>query len=212
MKPITKIEITISCIDYFLYINPAIICAKNQESHWTMASVQAQVQEQAQAQAQLADKTKINNTSDLPVGVHDVVDGEITGFKYYTGCKVLQTWTELIKGEYREYDVCWSRIAVKKGGRVVRPRDGLRSSDDLRTNQFHVDDIVTPDGNKCISAVAPFRSMSYTPNKIYTSLLNESLDNRCVIGLHFLPTMEALKKYCGYNGYTVRTYNRKDKK
>lgn len=159
--------------------------------------------------AQLADQTKIINATELPIGVHKVENGEINGYKYFEKCRV-RTWVDWLTGKQREYGICWARVSVKEGGEIVRPLVcGTTSlpSDDFRTDKLDVDDIVTPDGYKCSSAVSPFCNMEYNSNQTYKSSLDTRLDRECVIGLHFFPTMEALKNYVGEKSYSITTYD-----
>lgn len=86
---------------------------------------------------------------------------------------------------------------MNPGNQIVRPYDNRWTgsgelSDDMRTNEIFIGDIVTPDGNKCLSAVAPFRNFPFTPNTTYTAPLDKDIDSMCVPGFHFYPNPENL--------------------
>lgn len=145
----------------------------------------------------------------LSVGVHHM-DKELDCYKYFRKCRLVQTWAEWGRGEYKEASLCWARVRTK--GRVVRPQlPNEPPSDDLRTNTLYVGDIVTPCGQKCVSAKSPIYEMPYEPNKTFQSELNTETDVIEAKGLHCFTSMDSLKKFIGFDHrpqITITTYNK----
>lgn len=159
--------------------------------------------------AEQQNQKKVIDATQLSIGVHQLGDDEVHGSKYYKDCEAVQTWAEWLKGTRTTYSFCWSLDVVAKKT-VVRPREGFHPSDDLRTSDLNVGEIVTLDGRKCVSAKAPFKIMDYQAHAsvtIATSELDTNTDFICVKGLHFWAHLDALKKDAGNRGlnYTSKT-------
>lgn len=135
--------------------------------------------------------TEIADSTDLSIGVH-TVDKPVKGYRFFDKC-VVQSYTDMLTGSWKEYDHCYAEVTVEKGKKIVRPRWRLSSdqpSDILRTNGLHVGEIKTADGQKCSSAKAEFNGGYNRPNKSYTSELDEDINNEFQKGLHFCRTKD----------------------
>lgn len=165
--------------------------------------------------AQLTDGTKIDCTSELPGGIHVIKDGEIHGYKYFRNCKIQESWMDWLTGTYRVSALCWAKVSVGKDDTLVRPQKREYEdpysyydvkSDDLRSDKLHVDQLETQCGKKCVSATSPFRKTEYLSHSDNTcDKLSRNLEEDCVHGLHFYPTLEILKRAI-YKEYTVTRY------
>jgi len=142
---------------------------------------------------------KIVNSSDklsdkLSItGVH-VLDGPIKGYKFLNNC-VVQSYTDMLTGSWKEYDKCYAEVEVEKGKQVVRPKWRISPLDTvssiLRTNGLHCGEIKTASGQICASGNGEYKDGIFRPNKSYTNNLNVNVDNEFGRGLHFSLTEES---------------------
>lgn len=155
---------------------------------------------------------KVINGTDLPVGVHEFKNGgKVTGFKYFTDCRVIPSILEAEKGIDVEYSLCFANVLLK--GTVVRPKFMGMPMDYLRGNEMFIGKIVTPDGRECVSAKPPSHGdrevTEYRPNETYHSPLDTNPELPCKQGLHCFTTEKAFKQ-SGRNiaNYWVTHYNK----
>lgn len=163
------------------------------------------------------------STTEIPPGYYKITKGKLIGYKYFYSCEPVQTFTQWLKtgfGRYPQtYSGCIAKVTVDEGSEFVRPIRHRYNYDDrgseyrvpsmdFRANKYHVGDIITPDGKKCVSAQSPFRNMMYHPNQTYTSELATTTSYECEKGLHFYPTEEILKSYTQGQQYCIDTKNK----
>jgi hypothetical protein len=156
--------------------------------------------------AELIDGTKISSAHDLPVGLSEIRQGTVYGYKFFTDCTTEQTWADWLVGRsHGTYSLCFSKVAVNPGNQILRPSEfycdkydhtdcGNRPSDDMRTNEIVIGEIVTPCGKKCTSAMSPFRKFKFTPNTTYRGELNKQIDEIRAPGFHFYPSTRELRE------------------
>ena len=145
----------------------------------------------------------------LDPGIYtSTLDKPMKGYKVFKHCAVQGTFLDTLFGADREYSTCIAEVTVTNGKDYIVPKN---DKNDIRTNGYHVGDIETMDGKKCIYAKSPILDMWYTPNVTYTSELNYDLEKTCVQGLHFYPSKEIMLKKEWIDNFSYRTYHKKKK-
>jgi hypothetical protein len=181
---------------------------KNQLSTSNQRSIELKTMTES-VSAVIVNKTQIKYAFNLPIGLSEVEQGTIHGYKFFTDCRVEQTEAH----SPITYSLCFSKVAVNPGNQILRPSEfykydffdyGVRGSDDIRTNEIVIGEIVTPCGKKCTSAVSPFRKFAFTPNTTYSCELDKDIDVISAPGFHFYPAHWMLRKNVG-SEYTSTT-------
>jgi hypothetical protein len=154
--------------------------------------------------AMLVNGTQINNASDLPIGLSEIKQGTVHGYKFFNHCRVQQSWVDWLSWKPETtYDLCFSKVAVNPGSQIVRPSE---SSHDIRTDEITIGEIVTPCGKKCTSAISPFRDFEFRPNKSYSGVLDQRIYEACAPGFHFYPSSKILSEHVPLL-YEEKTYS-----
>lgn len=127
-------------------------------------------------------------------------DDPIQGVKFLVNCVQRPSLFGMLMGEKSIiHDRCFTKVTVNKNSRVVRP---IAMPDDLRTDGYMTEEILTFDMKPCTEGKSPVRGTTYKSNTSYASGLDTDKEHVHVEGLHFYPTYDSMiNDRFGFNGW-----------